>query len=267
MIRESSSVAKDLPRSPVTMAGSMLAGGCWRALDACRTQRCAKDCQLRLPPPLLMQRRCVECSRGIRNGSQAACQGPGKAHEATLSGSQVPEGRGCVQVTALRASRSASAGAHPGDADAACRMDESHLTGESGSVSKDPEGAPLALSGSRVLEGEGRILVTAVGLESQQGMILSSLTESQREGGLKCALRPRPVQHGVVTRCCGGMLSLAQCRLSRIRLPAGHSMSCSCAARVQATARPAQIQGGPALSSADGQALKTAYLVQIKGRG
>lgn len=64
-------------------------------------------------------------------------------------------------------------------------MDESHLTGESGSVSKDPKKAPLALSGSRVLEGEGRMLVTAVGLESQQGKILSSLTEGEREGGLK----------------------------------------------------------------------------------
>ena len=68
-----------------------------------------------------------------------------------------------------------------------CRMDESHLTGESGSVSKDPHKAPLALSGSRVLEGDGRLLVTAVGLESQQGMILNSLTEGQRDSsnGLK----------------------------------------------------------------------------------
>ena len=66
-------------------------------------------------------------------------------------------------------------------------MDESHLTGESGSVAKDPHKAPLALSGSRVLEGSGRMLVTAVGLESQQGIILNSLTEDKREGGLKCA--------------------------------------------------------------------------------
>ena len=70
------------------------------------------------------------------------------------------------------------------------RMDESHLTGESGSVAKDADSAPQALSGSKVLEGCGKLLVTAVGTESQQGIILASLTEGGSEdgAGLKCAL-------------------------------------------------------------------------------
>ncbi|KAK9802895.1 hypothetical protein WJX73_002795 [Symbiochloris irregularis] len=55
------------------------------------------------------------------------------------------------------------------------RMDESHLTGEADDKEKDTEAHPAALSGSKVLQGSGRMLVTAVGLNSQQGMILGSL--------------------------------------------------------------------------------------------
>ena len=62
-------------------------------------------------------------------------------------------------------------------------MDESHLTGESDSVQKDAQAGPQALSGSKVLEGSGKLLVTAVGSESQQGIILASLTESGDKSG------------------------------------------------------------------------------------
>ena len=58
----------------------------------------------------------------------------------------------------------------------AFRVDESALTGESGDVEKDTEGAPFLQSGSKVLEGSGRMLVTAVGLNSQQGQIFGSLS-------------------------------------------------------------------------------------------
>lgn len=50
-------------------------------------------------------------------------------------------------------------------------MDESQLTGESDDVSKDPVAAPVCFSGSKVLEGFGRLLVLAVGPNSQQGII------------------------------------------------------------------------------------------------
>ena len=62
------------------------------------------------------------------------------------------------------------------------RVDESHLTGESEDVFKDPQKHPAALSGSKILEGTGRRSVTAVGLNSQQGLILGSLTGSDNSG-------------------------------------------------------------------------------------
>lgn len=62
-------------------------------------------------------------------------------------------------------------------------MDESAVTGESDDVWKDPRCAPFMQSGSRVLEGQGRLLVTAVGLNSQQGQIFDSLGSSG--GGLR----------------------------------------------------------------------------------
>lgn len=46
-------------------------------------------------------------------------------------------------------------------------MDESHLTGESDDVAKDPRARPSLLGGSKVLSGFGRMLVTAVGPNSQ----------------------------------------------------------------------------------------------------
>lgn len=66
-----------------------------------------------------------------------------------------------------------------------CRVDESHLTGESEDVFKDVHHDPAGLSGSKVLEGNGRMIVTAVGLRSQQGLILGSLTGRESDG-MKC---------------------------------------------------------------------------------
>ena len=58
-----------------------------------------------------------------------------------------------------------------------CRVDESALTGESEDVLKDTDSDRFLRSGSRVLEGQGRLLVTAVGSNSQQGQIFGSLTD------------------------------------------------------------------------------------------
>ena len=62
-------------------------------------------------------------------------------------------------------------------------MDESHLTGESDDVLKTPGSAPVVLSGTKVLEGYGRMLVTGVGLNSAQGRILGSLTDARPDEG------------------------------------------------------------------------------------
>ncbi len=56
-----------------------------------------------------------------------------------------------------------------------CRVDESQLTGESDDVHKDPASDPRMLSGSKVVEGDGIMVVTAVGVNSQAGMIFTAL--------------------------------------------------------------------------------------------
>ena len=68
----------------------------------------------------------------------------------------------------------------------ACRVDESQLTGEADDALKDANSDPLLLSGSKVLEGNGRALVIAVGPNSQAG-IIAGLAQgpSQESGGLR----------------------------------------------------------------------------------
>ncbi|XP_034541596.1 plasma membrane calcium-transporting ATPase 1-like isoform X2 [Notolabrus celidotus] len=55
------------------------------------------------------------------------------------------------------------------------KMDESSLTGESDHVKKTLDKDPMLLSGTHVMEGSGKILVTAVGVNSQTGIIFTLL--------------------------------------------------------------------------------------------
>ncbi|KAI6214471.1 Plasma membrane calcium-transporting ATPase 3 [Aphelenchoides besseyi] len=55
------------------------------------------------------------------------------------------------------------------------KIDESSLTGESDQIRKSPEHDPMLLSGTHVMEGSGKILVTAVGVSSQTGIIMTLL--------------------------------------------------------------------------------------------
>uniref|UniRef100_A0A8D3CUF2 Calcium-transporting ATPase n=1 Tax=Scophthalmus maximus TaxID=52904 RepID=A0A8D3CUF2_SCOMX len=55
------------------------------------------------------------------------------------------------------------------------KIDESSLTGESDQVRKSLEKDPMLLSGTHVMEGSGRMLVSAVGLNSQTGIIFTLL--------------------------------------------------------------------------------------------
>lgn len=54
-------------------------------------------------------------------------------------------------------------------------MDESSLTGESDHVKKDSVNNPLIFSGTHVMEGSGRMVVTAVGVDSEAGNIMKML--------------------------------------------------------------------------------------------
>ncbi|XP_074178428.1 plasma membrane calcium-transporting ATPase 4 isoform X2 [Rhinolophus sinicus] len=69
------------------------------------------------------------------------------------------------------------------------KIDESSLTGESDHVKKSVERDPMLLSGTHVMEGSGRMVVTAVGVNSQTGIIFTLLgaSEGEEEGKKKKA--------------------------------------------------------------------------------
>ncbi|XP_069567356.1 plasma membrane calcium-transporting ATPase 2-like isoform X5 [Brachyistius frenatus] len=61
------------------------------------------------------------------------------------------------------------------------KIDESSLTGESDQVRKSMEKDPMLLSGTHVMEGSGRMVVSAVGLNSQTGIIFTLLGASEND--------------------------------------------------------------------------------------
>ncbi|NWV33980.1 AT2B1 ATPase, partial [Grantiella picta] len=65
------------------------------------------------------------------------------------------------------------------------KIDESALTGESDHVRKSLDKDPLLLSGTHVMEGSGRMVVTAVGVNSQSGIIFTLLGATGDDEGDK----------------------------------------------------------------------------------
>ncbi|XP_035015002.1 plasma membrane calcium-transporting ATPase 3b isoform X1 [Hippoglossus stenolepis] len=65
------------------------------------------------------------------------------------------------------------------------KIDESSLTGESDHVRKCVDKDPMLLSGTHVMEGSGRMLVTAVGVNSQTGIIFTLLGSGELEEEVK----------------------------------------------------------------------------------
>lgn len=61
------------------------------------------------------------------------------------------------------------------------KVDESSLTGESDHVKKGLDSDPMLLSGTHVMEGSGRMVVVAVGVNSQAGIIFTLLGAAQSE--------------------------------------------------------------------------------------
>ncbi|XP_052827689.1 plasma membrane calcium-transporting ATPase 2 isoform X3 [Octopus bimaculoides] len=61
------------------------------------------------------------------------------------------------------------------------KIDESSLTGESDHVKKSVECDPILLSGTHVMEGSGKMLITAVGINSQTGIIFALLGASNQD--------------------------------------------------------------------------------------
>uniref|UniRef100_A0A3P8TXA3 Calcium-transporting ATPase n=1 Tax=Amphiprion percula TaxID=161767 RepID=A0A3P8TXA3_AMPPE len=61
------------------------------------------------------------------------------------------------------------------------KIDESSLTGESDQVRKSAEKDPMLLSGTHVMEGSGKMVVSAVGLNSQTGIIFTLLGAGEND--------------------------------------------------------------------------------------
>ncbi|XP_014668842.1 PREDICTED: plasma membrane calcium-transporting ATPase 3-like [Priapulus caudatus] len=61
------------------------------------------------------------------------------------------------------------------------KVDESSLTGESDHVKKNESRDPLLLSGTHVMEGSGKMLTVAVGVNSQTGIIFTLLGAASEE--------------------------------------------------------------------------------------
>uniref|UniRef100_A0A5F4VUT8 Calcium-transporting ATPase n=1 Tax=Callithrix jacchus TaxID=9483 RepID=A0A5F4VUT8_CALJA len=75
------------------------------------------------------------------------------------------------------------------------KIDESSLTGESDQVRKSVDKDPMLLSGTHVMEGSGRMLVTAVGVNSQTGIIFTLLGAGGEEEEKKDKKgKPNPLQ-------------------------------------------------------------------------
>ncbi|CAL1292561.1 unnamed protein product [Larinioides sclopetarius] len=61
------------------------------------------------------------------------------------------------------------------------KVDESSLTGESDHVKKGEDHDPMLLSGTHVMEGSGKMVVAAVGVNSQAGIIFTLLGAAKEE--------------------------------------------------------------------------------------
>uniref|UniRef100_A0A4W5L7N4 Calcium-transporting ATPase n=1 Tax=Hucho hucho TaxID=62062 RepID=A0A4W5L7N4_9TELE len=76
------------------------------------------------------------------------------------------------------------------------KIDESSLTGESDQVRKSLEKDPMLLSGTHVMEGSGRMVVSAVGLNSQTGIIFTLLGAGDSDEEKKIKKEVRYIKKG-----------------------------------------------------------------------
>lgn len=108
------------------------------------------------------------------------------------------------------------------------RVDESSLTGESRQVKKGGSIDPVLLSGTQVMEGSGKMLVAAVGLNSQAGIIFSLLgaAEQQREtteGGSDHAAASRAEMETTRRDVSKKEKSVLQAKLGKLAIQIGYA--------------------------------------------
>ncbi|XP_031772106.1 plasma membrane calcium-transporting ATPase 2 isoform X2 [Apis florea] len=124
------------------------------------------------------------------------------------------------------------------------KVDESSLTGESDHVKKGESFDPMVLSGTHVMEGSGKMLVTAVGVNSQAGIIFTLLGAAvdQQEQEIKkmkkdeeitgnshvSAAKPEPGEnHHAVSHAAEGKKekSVLQAKLTKLAIQIGYAGS------------------------------------------
>ncbi|XGW27763.1 hypothetical protein V3C99_007945 [Haemonchus contortus] len=116
------------------------------------------------------------------------------------------------------------------------KIDESSLTGESDLIRKTPEHDPIILSGTHVMEGSAKMLVTAVGVNSQTGIIMTLLgaAKSVAEEERKAAKREDVKADGADGLANGKVVaeengkkerSVLQAKLTRLAIQIGYAGS------------------------------------------
>ncbi|CAB3385776.1 Hypothetical predicted protein [Cloeon dipterum] len=127
------------------------------------------------------------------------------------------------------------------------KVDESSLTGESDHVKKGDKSDPMLLSGTHVMEGSGKMLVTAVGVNSQAGIIFTLLgaavdeqeaeAKKRKKGEEKAAIENRstaaaksePVEEVVVAKETDDShkkeKSVLQAKLTKLAIQIGYAGS------------------------------------------
>ncbi|XP_071523902.1 plasma membrane calcium-transporting ATPase 3-like isoform X2 [Panulirus ornatus] len=100
------------------------------------------------------------------------------------------------------------------------KVDESSLTGESDQVNKSETSDPLLYSGTTVMEGSGKMVVTGVGVNSQAGIIMTLLGATEKKKELKNGIEKLKDQTEEKSE-----KSVLQMKLSKLAIQIGYAGS------------------------------------------
>ncbi|KAI3416130.1 Plasma membrane calcium-transporting ATPase 3 [Globodera pallida] len=99
------------------------------------------------------------------------------------------------------------------------KIDESSLTGESDQIKKSIDQDPILLSGTHVMEGSGRMVITAVGVNSQTGIIMTLLGTAK--SAMEDVRKEKQKEEKRTRRSSKG--SVLQTKLTRLTIQIGYA--------------------------------------------
>uniref|UniRef100_A0A0A9W7X9 Calcium-transporting ATPase n=1 Tax=Lygus hesperus TaxID=30085 RepID=A0A0A9W7X9_LYGHE len=100
------------------------------------------------------------------------------------------------------------------------KVDESSLTGESDHVKKSVDGDPMILSGTHVMEGSGKVIVTCVGVNSQSGIIMTLLGAGEgKQPKEKKEPKKKKIPAEDIERGTGNSYNVAGAELASLKVP------------------------------------------------